>query len=91
MHRDRGESATSFQAMVARTSPVLSEMTGVTVNALRYYEGQLDVELDLKQADQLQALSDRLSEKTGWQVEVQSAATRDELTQVRLQIKAGNG
>jgi type II secretion system protein L len=91
LRRGSGESQTSFQAMFAVSAPVFAKMNGVKVTALRYYDGRMDVELDLKQADQLQALTDELSRKTGWQVQVQSAATRGETTQVRLQIEGVSG
>lgn len=83
----QGQASGSLQEMLVKTAPILKNMSGVTINALRYNNGKLDVELTLKQSSDMEPLKKKIEEQTGWEVKTQ-ASTEQGVTKVRLNIKS---
>ena len=73
--------------MLVKTAPILKNVSGVEINALRYNNGKLDVELTIKQSSDMEPLKKKLEEQTGWEVKTQ-ASTVQGVTKVRLNIKS---
>ena len=71
--------------MLAKTSPVFKNVEGVEINALRYNNGKLDVELTIKQSSDLEPLKKKLEEQTGWDIKSQASTVKG-VTKVRLNI-----
>ena len=83
----QGQASGSLQEMLVKTAPILKNVSGVEVNALRYNNGKLDVELTIKQSSDMEPLKKKLEEQTGWEVKTQ-ASTVQGVTKVRLNIKS---
>ena len=89
MLEKQGQASGSLQEMLVKTSPVLKNVSGVEINALRYNSGKLDVELTIKQSSDLEPLRKKLEEQTGWEVKSQASTVKG-VTKVRLNIKSTN-
>jgi len=83
----QGQASGSLQEMLVKTAPIIKNMSGIEVNALRYNNGKLDIELTIKQSSDMEPLKQKLEEQTGWEVKTQ-ASTVDGVTKVRLNIKS---
>jgi general secretion pathway protein L len=87
MRKQQASGAGGFAEVLVKAAPVLKEMQGINIKTLRYIDGRMDLELSLKLANQIDTLKERLAQQTGWNVEVQSASSRGEVTDVRLQLR----
>lgn len=87
LRRQQGQAEGGLSEMLVKTAPVLRNLSDVSIEGLRYLNGNLDVELSMKQTDQLEALKSRLQEQTGWDVKSQ-ASTEKGVTRVRLRISS---
>lgn len=87
LQEKQGQASGSLQEMLVKTAPVLKNVNGVQVNALRYNNGRLDVELTIKQSSDLEPLRKKLEEQTGWEVKSQASTVKG-VTKVRLNIKS---
>ncbi len=82
----QGKSAGGLGEMLVKTAPVLKNVKGINITSMRFLGGNLDIELTIKQASEIESLKEKLSSQTGWEVE--SKATTDKgVTKVRLKIK----
>ena len=89
--RLQGAGSGVLAEILTKAAPILNQTQGLTLKSLRYIDGKMDIELSLKFTNQLDTLKDKLAEQTGWNVEVQSASTRGESTDVRLQLQRKSG
>lgn len=87
MRKQQASGAGGFAEVLVKAAPVLKEVQGVNIKTLRYIDGRMDLELSLKLANQIDTLKERLAQQTGWNVEVLSASSRGEVTDVRLQLR----
>jgi len=87
LRRQQGQAEGGLSEMLVKTAPVLTGLSDVAIEGLRYLNGNLEVELSMKQTDQLEALKSRIAEQTGWEVKSQ-ASTEKGVTRVRLRISS---
>ena len=78
-----------FLKRLAEVSGPTAELGGVDVDRLSYKEGELNIALTISDLQRLEQLKDRLNSVTGLPVEIQSATTRNNRVEARLQIKGG--
>lgn len=88
LRRQQGHAEGGLSEMLVKTTPVLKGLSEVSIEGLRYLNGNLEVELSMKQTEQLEALKSRITEQTGWEVKSQ-ASTEKGVTRVRLRISSG--
>lgn len=88
LQEQQGGASGSLQEMLTRTAPVFKETRDLSIESIRYFDGRLDVKLELKQASSLEQLKKKITEQTGWQVEEKKVQTKDNITEVRLEIKS---
>ena len=81
----QGQASGSLQEMLVKTAPVFKNVSGIEINALRYFNGKLDVELTIKQSSDLEPLKKKLEEQTGWEIKSQASTVKG-VTKVRLNI-----
>lgn len=85
LQEKQGKASGSLQEMLAKTAPVFKNVSGVEINALRYNNGRLDVELTIQQSSDLEPLKKKLEEQTGWEIKSQASTVKG-VTKVRLNI-----
>jgi general secretion pathway protein L len=85
LRKRQGQTVGGLQEMLVRTAPILKNAPDITIEAVHYLNGSLDVELIMKDTSQIEALKERLKSQTGWEVTSQ-ASTEKGITRVRLKI-----
>jgi general secretion pathway protein L len=85
LRRRQGKAAGGLQEMLVRTAPILKNISGITIDGIRYANGNLDIELTMKDTSQIEALKEHLQTQTGWEVKSQ-ASTEKGITRVRLKV-----
>lgn len=76
-----------FLKMLAAVSGPVSGLDGVGIEHLSYKEGELNLALTIPDLQRLEQLKDKLSGELHLSVEIQSATTRADKVEARLQIK----
>jgi len=79
----------AFMELLATSGPSFTGASGVQLRSLRYKNGIMDVELEAPSLQSLDKLKQTLVETAKMDVEIQSAAAKDNKVQGRLQIKRG--
>ncbi len=87
LQEKQGKASGSLQEMLVRTAPILKNVSGMTINGIRYNNGKLDLELTIKQSSDLEPLKKKLEEQTGWEVQSQASTVKG-VTKVRLNIRS---
>ena len=77
-----------FMKLIAESGQVLKDTQGLMLQSVRFKTGELDVELEVPSLQMLDELKQKLSGQGGLLVEIQSAASKDNKVQGRLQIKS---
>ena len=85
LQEQQGQASGSLQEMLVKTAPVFKNVSGIEINALRYNNGKLDVELTIQQSSDLEPLKKKLEEQTGWDIKSQASTVKG-VTKVRLNI-----
>lgn len=88
LRKQSGKSQTTMSEMLATAAPILVGAEGLKINNLRYQDGKLDLELELKDLQALDKVKEKLAQKQDWQVEIQSASTRKDKVETRMQIRS---
>lgn len=91
LRRQQGAGAGALSEILVQAAPVLKEFQDLNLKSLRYQDGKLEIELNLKNTSQIDNLKQRLTQQTGWQVDVQSASTKGDSTEVRLHLQRKSG
>ncbi|MBI3562648.1 MAG: hypothetical protein HY080_13125 [Gammaproteobacteria bacterium] len=87
LRKQSGAGAGVLPEILTLAGPVLNQIQGLSLRSVHYVDGKMDIELSLKSTSQLDALKDKLTQQTGWNVDVQSASTRGDSTDVRLLLQ----
>lgn len=82
-----GSNGSSFVNMMGKVGPVFNRTSDLQLANIRYKTGQLDIELSVPSLQVLDQLKQQLAAIEGLDVEIHSAASKDNLVQGRLQIK----
>ncbi len=77
----------TFLDLLADSGMIFKQTSGLVLKSIRYKKGVLDVELEVPSLQVLDQLKQKLTNTKGLQVEIQSAASRKNIVQGRLQIK----
>lgn len=85
-----GETEGSFLTLMADAGQVFRTTAGLVLRSVRYKSGVLDVDLELPNLQTLDQLKQSLAGTKNLQVEIQSAASRNNKVQGRLQITQSN-
>jgi len=84
------KSGLTFMDMLDQTGDVINKTSGLVLRSVRYKNSVMDIDLELPNLQLLDQLKQKLSASKELSVEIQSAASRDNKVQGRLQIKAAN-
>lgn len=83
-----GGNGAGFLDLLAQTGPAFKATPGLTIKSLRSQNGELELELNIKDLQTLDQLKQRLTGAGPLSVEIVSAAARDGKVEGRLKIKA---
>lgn len=80
--------AGGFLDLLASSGPALGQTDGLELQRVSYRDGQLDLAIVIRDLQSLDRLKQRLSEQSGYNVEIQSATARGNSVEARLQLKS---
>lgn len=83
-----GGNGAGFLDLLAQTGAAFKATPGLTIKSLRSQNGELELELNIKDLQELDQLKQRLTSAGPLSVEIVSAAARDGKVEGRLKIKA---
>ena len=83
------EDVGDFLKLLSAVSGPAATLGGVGIDHLSYKEGEVNLALTISDLQRLDQLKDRLSKETHMSVEIQSATTRNNGVDARLQVKGG--
>jgi len=65
---------------------IFSKTQGLKIKSLRYYDGRINLELDIASLQALDKLKSQLIKDKGYLVEIQNASSEKESVTARIQI-----
>lgn len=82
----KGQSGRSFTEMLSGSASIFSRTKGLKIKSLRYYDGRINIELQIASLQALDKLKGQLNKEKGYQVEIQNASSGKETVTARIQI-----
>ena len=86
LQKRKGQSGRSFTEMLSNSASIFSSSKGLKIKSLRYYDGRINLEIEIASLQALDNLKDRLSKEKGYQVDIQNASSGKTLVTARIQI-----
>lgn len=86
LQKRKGQSGRSFTEMLSNSASIFSTSKGLKIKSLRYYDGRINLEIEIASLQALDKLKDRLNKEKGYQVEIQNASSGKSLVTARIQI-----
>ncbi len=86
LKKRRGQSGRSFTEMLSNSASVFAKSQGLKIKSLRYYDGRINLELQISSLQALDKLKDQLNKEKGYKVEIQNASSGKEVVTARIQI-----
>ena len=86
LQKRKGQSGRSFTEMLSNSASIFSSSKGLKIKSLRYYDGRINLEIEIASLQALDKLKDRLSKEKGYQVDIQNASSGKTLVTARIQI-----
>ena len=86
LRKRKGKSGRSFTNMLSTSARVFSTSKGLIIKSLRYYDGRINLEIQIASLQALDKLKEQLLKENGYQVEVQNASSGKETVTAQLQI-----
>ncbi|HLA75552.1 MAG TPA: type II secretion system protein GspL [Gammaproteobacteria bacterium] len=84
----QGQGGKGFLELLARSGGPLKDTPNLDLRNVSYKEGQLNLDLSIKDLQALDQLKQRLTGQAALSVEIQSATSQEDKVQSRLQIQA---
>ena len=72
--------------MLSASASVFAKTAGLKIKTLRYYDGRINLELQIASLQALEKLKNQLNKEKGYQVDIQNASSGKEKVTARLQI-----
>ena len=88
LRKRSGQMESGFTEMLVRSAPILKQAPKLKLQALRYHNGQMDLELEISDLNSLEQLKEKLIKIGGWKVEIQSASATEGKVQGKLQVRS---
>lgn len=86
LKKRKGQSGRSFSEMLSNSANVFSQTKGLVIKSLRYYDGRINLEIQISSLQALDKLKEQLNKEKGYQVEIQNASSGKDMVTARLQI-----
>lgn len=86
LKKRKGQSGRSFTEMLSGSATIFSKTKGLIIKSLRYYDGRINIEMQIASLQALDKLKEQLNKEKGYQVEIQNASSGKDMVTARLQI-----
>lgn len=86
LRKRKGQSGRSFTEMLSGSASIFSRTKGLKIKSLRYYDGRINIELQIASLQALDKLKGQLNKEKGYKVEIQNASSGKETVTARIQI-----
>ena len=86
LRKSKGKSGLSFTNMLSASARVFSTSKGLIIRSLRYYDGRINLEIQIASLQALDKLKEQLQKENGYKVEIQNASSGKDTVTARLQI-----
>lgn len=86
LKKRKGQSGRGFTEMLSASAAIFSRTKGLKIKSLRYYDGRINLELQIASLQALDKLKNQLNKEKGYQVEIQNASSGKENVTARIQI-----
>ena len=86
LKKRRGQSGRSFTEMLSSSASIFAKSQGLKIKSLRYYDGRINLELQISSLQALDKLKDQLNKEKGYKVEIQNASSGKDAVTARIQI-----
>jgi general secretion pathway protein L len=86
LKKRKGQQGRGFTEMLFTSSDVLTRFAGLKIKSLRYFDGQINLEVQLTSLQDLDKLKKQLNDEKGYQVNIQNASSEKGFVTARLQI-----
>ncbi len=86
LRKRKGQSGRSFTEMLSGSANIFSRTKGLKIKSLRYYDGRINIELQIASLQALDKLKGQLNKEKGYKVEIQNASSGKETVTARIQI-----
>lgn len=80
------QSGRSFSEMLSNSASVFSRIKGLKIKSLRYYDGRISLEIQIKSLQGLDKLKEQLINDKNYRVEIQNASSGKNSVTAQLQI-----
>jgi general secretion pathway protein L len=90
LREQSGKAESGFTEMLVKSAPVLQKSPGLKLQSLRYHDGRMDIELEIRDLQGLEQLKEKLSRTGNWEVEIQSASSTENKVHGRLQVRSSS-
>lgn len=86
LKKRKGLKGRGFSEMLSGSAAVLGKYKNLQIKALRYFDGRINLELQLSSLQELDKLKEQLKKEKGYQVDIQNASSEKGFVTARLQI-----
>ncbi|MDX1286281.1 MAG: type II secretion system protein GspL, partial [Draconibacterium sp.] len=86
LKKRKGQGGQGFTEMLAASAAIFSSTPGLKIKTLRYYDGRINLELNVASLQALDKLKLKLIDEKGYQVDIQNASSAKEYVTARIQI-----
>ena len=90
LRKQSGKADSGFTEMMVKSAPVLRKSPGLKLQSLRYHDGKMDIDLEIKDLQSLEQLKENLIKTGNWEVDIQSASSAENKVQGRLQVRGAS-
>ena len=86
LKKRKGASGRGFTEMLSGSAAIFAKTPGLKIKTLRYYDGRINLELNIASLQALDKLKLQLINEKGYEVDIQNASAGKENVTARLQI-----
>lgn len=86
LKKRRGQNGRSFTEMLSNSASIFAISKGLKIKSLRYYDGRINLEINISSLQALDKLKEQLNKEKGYQVEIQNASSGKDTVTARIQI-----
>lgn len=90
LRKQSGKAEGGFTEMMVKSAPLLKKSPGLKLQSLRYHDGKMDIDLEIKDLQSLEQLKEDLIKAGSWEVDIQSASSAENKVQGRIQVRGGS-
>lgn len=86
LKKSKGQSGRSFSLMLTNSTAIFSQTKGLVIKSLRYYDGRINLDLQISNLQALENLKIQLSKENNYKVNIKNASSSKNSVTAQLQI-----